>query len=287
MFALDLFFFHRSILFVGPGLATLLANFQVFILALAGVVLLGERLNWQTAVSIPLAVLGLATIVGFDWLSLRPAELLDTFRSYLGLGRASKLGPIDTPEALAHFIETRASFIAQTSLYGYLRTRMGMRYPELFDDDVFVVSINLAKWQIWLDCLGDLGIHAGARIAQAHPREADRVAEMMTDLIEGILERTGVPGDAGPQFRAHRDRLRDRIAQTDWLAMGDREAAFSESPASVVHWAPIADELKELDEEIVRNSVRFHWQEVRRAFTAHLDAPALLGLDRPDGRPAA
>jgi drug/metabolite transporter (DMT)-like permease len=72
MFALDLFFFHRSILYDGPGLATLLANFQVFILAVAGVLLLGERLRWQTAVSIPLAVLGLATIVGFDWLSLEP-----------------------------------------------------------------------------------------------------------------------------------------------------------------------------------------------------------------------
>jgi drug/metabolite transporter (DMT)-like permease len=72
MFALDLFFFHRSILYVGPGLATLLANLQVFILALIGVLVLRERLGWRTAVSIPLAVLGLATIVGFDWMSLEP-----------------------------------------------------------------------------------------------------------------------------------------------------------------------------------------------------------------------
>lgn len=71
-FALDLFYFHRSIHYVGPGLATLLANFQVFLMALVGVVAFGERLRWQTAVSIPLAVLGLATIVGFDWLSLEP-----------------------------------------------------------------------------------------------------------------------------------------------------------------------------------------------------------------------
>lgn len=72
MFALDLFFYHRSILFVGPGLATLLANFQVFILALIGVAFLGDRIRWRTALSIPLAVVGLATIVGFDWLSLEP-----------------------------------------------------------------------------------------------------------------------------------------------------------------------------------------------------------------------
>lgn len=71
-FALDLFFFHRSIHYVGPGLATLIANLQVFILALVGVVAFDERLRWQTAVAIPLAVAGLATIVGFDWLSLEP-----------------------------------------------------------------------------------------------------------------------------------------------------------------------------------------------------------------------
>jgi hypothetical protein len=93
------------------------------------------------------------------------------FRSYFGLGEHARMGPIDSPEALAHFIETRASYMAQTSLYGYLRTRMGMRYPELFDDDVFVVGINLAKWQIWLDCLGDLSVYAGSRIAQTHPGE--------------------------------------------------------------------------------------------------------------------
>ncbi len=72
MFALDLYFFHRSILYLGPGLGTLLANFQVFVLALFGVLFLKERLHWQRALSIPLAILGLATIVGFDWLSLEP-----------------------------------------------------------------------------------------------------------------------------------------------------------------------------------------------------------------------
>ena len=35
-FALDLWFWHRSILYVGAGLSTLLANFQVFIMMAAG-----------------------------------------------------------------------------------------------------------------------------------------------------------------------------------------------------------------------------------------------------------
>lgn len=212
----------------------------------------------------------------FSWRSLKPAELLETVRSYFGLGGAASQGPIATPQALATFLETRASFIAQTSLYGYLRTRMGMRYPELFDDDVFVVGINIAKWQVWLDCLGDLSVHAGARIAQQFPRETDRVAAMMRELLDEILERTGSPPDAGPDFAGHGEKVRDRIARTDWLSVGERDAAFTHSPRSVLRWAPIADELKELDEEIVLNSVRFHWHEIRRTYAQHLDAAAIL-----------
>ncbi len=208
--------------------------------------------------------------------SMGLAEILDTFRSYLGLGKTAPLGPIDTRASLASFLETRASFIAQTSLYGYLRTRAGMRYPELFEDDAFVDGINIAKWEIWLDCLSDLSVYAGSRIAQAMPRDAEKVGPMMRDVLDDILARTGTPPDAGSEFAAHADRVRERIDQTRWRLVGDMEAAFTDSPASVVQWSPVIDKLKQLDEEIVRNSVRFHWQEVRRDFLRYFDAAAIL-----------
>jgi drug/metabolite transporter (DMT)-like permease len=66
-FALDLVAWHRSILYVGPGLATLLANFQAFILALAGVLVFGQPLRWWAMLAIPLAFVGLGMIIGFDW----------------------------------------------------------------------------------------------------------------------------------------------------------------------------------------------------------------------------
>ena len=66
-FALDLWFWHRSINYVGPGLATLLANFQVFFLMLAGLLLLGQKPRAQQVVAVPLALFGLALIVGLDW----------------------------------------------------------------------------------------------------------------------------------------------------------------------------------------------------------------------------
>ncbi|NNF51039.1 MAG: DMT family transporter [Gammaproteobacteria bacterium] len=70
LFALDLAFWHRSILYLGPGLSTLLANFQVFVLALAGVFVFKETLRPSLAVGIALAFAGLLLIVGTDWTSL-------------------------------------------------------------------------------------------------------------------------------------------------------------------------------------------------------------------------
>ena len=69
---LDLWFWHRSIIYIGPGLATLLANFQVFFMMLAGIVLLRQMPRPIQLVAVPMALLGLALIVGLDWNSLPP-----------------------------------------------------------------------------------------------------------------------------------------------------------------------------------------------------------------------
>lgn len=66
-FALDLWFWHRSILYVGPGLGTLLANMQVFFMIAAGVLFLGQRPSLRQLIAIPLAIVGLAMVVGLDW----------------------------------------------------------------------------------------------------------------------------------------------------------------------------------------------------------------------------
>ncbi len=69
-FALDLWFWHRSIGYIGPGLSTLLANFQVFIMMLAGVLFLRQRPSLVQIVAVPMALLGLGLIIGLDWSAL-------------------------------------------------------------------------------------------------------------------------------------------------------------------------------------------------------------------------
>ncbi len=100
-FALDLWFWHRSINYIGPGLSTLLANFQVFIMTAAGIVVLRESPRPVQLIAIPLAVVGLALIVGLDWGSLPPDYRLGvifglltaaSYAGYLLSLRASRAG---------------------------------------------------------------------------------------------------------------------------------------------------------------------------------------------------
>jgi drug/metabolite transporter (DMT)-like permease len=71
-FALDLFLWHRSILYIGPGIATLLANFQVFVMAAVGVLFLKERLSLFQWLAIVMAMFGLVLLVGADWGQVSP-----------------------------------------------------------------------------------------------------------------------------------------------------------------------------------------------------------------------
>jgi len=65
--ALDLTVWHRSIGYVGPGLATILGNFQVFLLAAFGLMFLGERLTTRFLIAVLAAMAGLFLMFGLGW----------------------------------------------------------------------------------------------------------------------------------------------------------------------------------------------------------------------------
>jgi drug/metabolite transporter (DMT)-like permease len=63
-FAVDLVLWHHTIELVGAGLATVLGNTQVVIVALAAWVLLGERPGNRIAISVPVVLVGVVLISG-------------------------------------------------------------------------------------------------------------------------------------------------------------------------------------------------------------------------------
>ena len=72
-FSSDLWMWHRSIMIVGPGLSTLLANAQVFFMAIAGVLVFGDRLSARFYAGLLCAFFGLWLLLGGDWAMLPPS----------------------------------------------------------------------------------------------------------------------------------------------------------------------------------------------------------------------
>ena len=66
---------------------------------------------------------------------------------------------IDEVESLRSFVSSRSSYIAQVSLYGYLKARAGTRYVSLIKDPLFASSMKTARNQIFFACLMDLTLH--------------------------------------------------------------------------------------------------------------------------------
>lgn len=191
--------------------------------------------------------------------------------------------PIDSMEALIDFDRTRASYVAQTSLYGYLKTRMGTRYREFFEDDVFSVSIRMAAAKLFVSCLGDLTVFSVALTGRAGRLDPNQAAALARHCFVEAMERTladmapdMVPGHAIPDFAA-------RCAETNWANSALSTVAFSGSEEDIVRFAPVVDEFKALDREIVSNSIRFRWRDVREQLRKRLDAEgvrdAWLSLD--------
>ena len=84
LFALDLWLYHYSVQYIGPGLATIIPNFQVFILAGFGILFLKEPVRLIYLLSLPLTLLGLFMIVGVNW-----SELESSYRVGIYYGMAA------------------------------------------------------------------------------------------------------------------------------------------------------------------------------------------------------
>ena len=194
---------------------------------------------------------------------------------HMGIGRLRKEEAVDDLESLAQLISSRASHVSQASLYGYLRTRAGTRFPTLFENPDLLKSINMAKWHIWLACVSDLCVFVGQHLRQSGQFDAKQIGALLPDAVKQLLADTGEPDEAGPDFPAGRDKLVQRIETCDWNMERDDDTVFSQSPEALFYWSPIADELKVRDESIVKNSIRYRWIETRRNVRKQIDCEAL------------
>ena len=83
LLAVDFMCWHRSIDLVGPGLSTLLANFQVFFTAFFSWLLFKQKISKLFMFAVVMALCGLFFITGVDWKSLEQGYKLGVFLGLL------------------------------------------------------------------------------------------------------------------------------------------------------------------------------------------------------------
>ena len=206
-----------------------------------------------------------------DWGTVR--GFVDTFRRFLPHRFDSE--PIIDPAALTEFVATRSAFIAQTSLYGYLKNRMGTRYTQLFQDDVYVASINRAKWQVYAACLSDLTVFSVGYCGADGRLSDQQCADFAQSLFTEVVARDFTDDDAREALDDATTAFHTRLGFVDWSKAGKGETAFTQSPGELVKAAPVTEEFKEDDREIVMNSIRFRWKNVREQLRKRGDANAV------------
>ena len=74
---------------------------------------------------------------------------------------------------LQKFIQQRSAHVTQTTLYGYLKTRIGVKYTAMVDDEVFSKSINIAKWNIYMIAIADCAFYTFSYLCCFHYQNPD------------------------------------------------------------------------------------------------------------------
>ena len=186
------------------------------------------------------------------------------------------LSPIMSISDYIAYADKQAAFVSQVSLYTYIKTRAGTQWPKLFEDETYLVSMKIARWHIFGASVADLALYLGAMMVKRNAATPDQAIKISEYVITSILENYDQDDIPAKDFKAMMKEGLGRCKKADWLDLAEGPNAFQSSADALIRWTPIADELKDLDEEIVRNSIHMRWINVRRDIKDTLNADAVL-----------
>ena len=169
---------------------------------------------------------------------------------------------IQNLDDLENFIQTKSAWVSQVTLYGYLKTRMGTRYVLHFENDVFMKSVNLAKWNIYAVALQDLTLFTFSYLrSNFNYQDINNAKEIFLKILDDETTNK-MPLNIIEEAKKNFD---ERLQNINW-DIYFKDLPFNPSALSLYKWAPIAEELKTLDRKIVLNSVILKWDIVKKEF---------------------
>ena len=165
-------------------------------------------------------------------------------------------------DELENFIQTKSAWVTQVTLYSYLKTRMGTKYVLHFDNDVFMSSVNLAKWNIYYVALQDLTFFTFSYLkVNFNYQENSRAKEIFYKILDDETS-NNMPLDIIEEAKkTFNERFENINFETYY-----NDLPFNPSALSLYKWAPISEELKSLDRKIVLNSMILKWDIIKKEF---------------------
>ena len=173
----------------------------------------------------------------------------------------NKFSSISSKEDLQNFVQERSAHVTQTTLYGYLKTRIGTRYAIMVEDEKFSDSINIAKWNIYVTAISDLTFYVFSYLIDKKNLKKNDAEEIFLNIINKELE-NGLDNNI---YENIKNEFILKSKNIDWHNYYQKNP-FKESGLALYKWSPIADELKVLDKEIVLNSIKLKWNLVENEF---------------------
>ncbi len=165
-------------------------------------------------------------------------------------------------DELEEFIQMKSAWVSQVTLYGYLKTRMGTRYVLHFENDEFMKSVNLAKWNIYAVALQDLTFYTFSHLkAHFNLKEINKSKEIFLKILDDETSNNMPPEIIDEAKKSFNERI-EKINWENYYS----DIPFNPSALSLYKWAPIAEELKVLDRKIVLNSVILKWDIIKKEF---------------------
>ena len=173
-----------------------------------------------------------------------------------------KTQKIENYSDLKNFIQKKAAWVSQVTLYGYLKTRMGAKYVLMFEDEIFLGSINKAKWNIYVVALQDLTFYTISYLkSERNLHDTDKSKEIYIKILEDEIKNQ-IPQDI---LEKAKKEFSERYEKINWVNYY-KSIPFNTSSLSLYEWSPIAEELKILDKKIVLNSMILKWDNVKKEF---------------------
>lgn len=195
----------------------------------------------------------------------------------LGANLFGRRDRIDSVEALADFIDSRAAFLCQKCVVEFCRVRAGVYWQKLFMEEEFIAELGKANWKAFPPSVAMIVEMIEGVLREPAGLRQRQLPGVLTAAAKGVFARHPVPAGMAPDFW---DQAAALVAERLQATQADAPRPVRVIPdplAKVVFDAlPIHESVVTNDYDYIFNNLRMNLLRFHSDFIDAVDTRALL-----------